>query len=126
MDINLRGRSILVVEDDYFLATATCDLLGGLGAEVLGPCSSEEEAMRVITSSTPTSAVIDLNLGEGPRFEVARLLKARGVPFVMLTGYGAETIPSELAGVTHLVKPIDLEDLFIVLRSFECEQRPRS
>ena len=126
MDINLRGRSILVVEDDYFLATATCDLLEDFGARVLGPCSSEEDVMRVIASTNPTAAVIDLNLGDGPRFEVARLLKMRGVPFVVLTGYGAETLPPELAGVTHWVKPIELEDLFRVLRGFMREQPTHS
>lgn len=109
---DLSGQSNLVVEDDYYLATDTAAALRGAGARVLGPCPSEEAAAHVLASETPTAAVVDLNLGGGgPKFEIARLLKKRGVPFVFLTGYDPDVIPEEYADILRLQKPLPLREM---------------
>ena len=51
--------------------------------------------------------MLDLNLGGGgPRFEIAHLLKARGIPFVFLTGYDPDVIPEDMHDVVRLQKPL--------------------
>lgn len=109
---DLSGKIILVVEDDYYMASDTAAALRGAGAEVLGPCPTEEDALRVLEEETPTAGLLDLNLGGcGPRFEVAYRLLQRGTPFIFLTGYDLDVIPDELAGIVRLQKPIALRDL---------------
>jgi PAS domain S-box-containing protein len=104
---DLTGRVVLVVEDDYYMAADTTSALRGAGAEVLGPCPNEETAREQLETSMPTHAVLDLNLGGGgPRFEIAQLLKAKGIPFVFITGYDPDIIPPDLADVPRLQKPV--------------------
>ena len=104
---DLTGRSILVVEDDYYMAHDTAAALRGAGATVLGPCPSLDATRDLLEDDTPTHAVLDLNLGGGgPNFEIARMLKARGVPFVFLTGYDPNVIPDDMADVVRLQKPL--------------------
>lgn len=109
---DLTGRKVLVVEDDCYVASDTAAALRGAGAEVLGPCSSEEATLDLLESQTPTHAMLDLNLGGGgPKFEIARLLKASGVPFVFITGYDPEKIPPEFEEVPRLQKPVPFRQM---------------
>lgn len=109
---DLTGKIVLVVEDDYYVASDTAAALRGAGAEVLGPCPTEEDALNLLEEETPTAAVLDLNLGGGgPRFEIAHVLVKRGTPFVFMTGYDPDMIPDELADVVRLQKPIALRDI---------------
>lgn len=104
---DLSGRTVLVVEDDYYMANDTAAALRGAGAEVLGPCPSVDATLDLLENETPTHAVLDLNLGGGgPQFEIANVLKARGVPFIFLTGYDPDVIPKDLEGVVRLQKPV--------------------
>jgi PAS domain S-box-containing protein len=106
---DLTGQLVLVVEDDYYIASDTAAALSGAGAKVLGPYPRVEATKTALASASPTAAVVDLNLGGGgPQFEVARLLRERGVPFVFLTGYDPDVIPPELADVERLQKPVPL------------------
>ena len=103
---------VLVVEDDYYMANDTAAALRGAGAEVLGPCPSVEATRDLLDDELPTHAVLDLNLGGGgPQFEIAHLLKARGVPFVFLTGYDPDVIPNDLTNVVRLQKPLPFREI---------------
>jgi CheY-like chemotaxis protein len=109
---DLSARTVLVVEDDYYLAGDTAAALRGAGATVLGPCPSEDATLDLLESNTPTHAVLDLNLGGGgPRFKIAHALRERGVPFVFLTGYDSASVPADLADVVRLQKPLPLRDI---------------
>ena len=110
-ETGLSGNTILVMEDDFYLATDTARALKSAGADVIGPCSSEDAAFDAIEDDTPTGAVVDINLGPGPSFEMARALRKRGVPFIFVTGYDEDVIPSEFDGVTRLQKPVDLKHI---------------
>src|SRR5262245_39709188 len=104
----LGGQRILVVEDDYYLAMETAKAVSAAGAVVLGPCASKEDALAVIERCVPTAAVVDINLGIGPSFDLALALRGRGVPLVFITGYDEDVVPRELADVPRLQKPVDL------------------
>ena len=104
----LSGHRVLVVEDDYYLATDTARALQGAGARVVGPCPTEEAARAALEQEEPTAALIDINLGAGPSFILARLLRQQNVPFVFVTGYDEGVIPTEFSDVERLQKPVEL------------------
>ncbi len=108
---DLTGRRVLVVEDDYYLATDTARALRGAGAEVLGPCATEADARAELEEAHPDAVVVDINLGPGPSFKLAETLKDHGIPFVFTTGYDAEVIPVEFEGVERLEKPLQLRQI---------------
>ncbi|MFF8800156.1 MULTISPECIES: PAS domain-containing protein [unclassified Methylobacterium] len=105
---DLSGHRVLVVEDDYYLATDTARALQGAGAQVVGPCPNEEAARAALADAGPTAALIDINLGSGPSFILAHLLRQRNVPFVFVTGYDEGVIPQEFSDVERLQKPVEL------------------
>lgn len=107
-EADLSGHRILVVEDDYYQATDTALALQSAGAQVLGPCPNADAARAEIEARHPDAALLDVNLGGRPAFELAGLLKQRGVPFVFLTGYDQGAIPKEFGGVDRLEKPVEL------------------
>ena len=57
------------------------------------------------------AAVLDVNLDREMVYPVADAVVARGVPFVFVTGYGAEGIDSRFAQVLVLQKPIERQML---------------
>ncbi len=109
---DLSGKTILVVEDDYYVASDTAAALRGAGAVVLGPSPTAEDAAHLLEHETPTSVVLDLNLGGGgPKFDIAHRLLERGIPFIFLTGYDPDVIPDDLANIKRLQKPIALREV---------------
>lgn len=102
---SLASRRILVVEDQYYLATDICEWLEGAGATVVGPAPDASQACALIAEEEVDSAVLDINLGCGPTYEVAKELAGREVPFLFATGYDISTIPSEFHGTKRLEKP---------------------
>ncbi|MCY1644792.1 PAS domain S-box protein [Methylorubrum sp. SL192] len=108
---DLTGRRILVVEDDYYLATDIARALRGAGAEVLGPCATEDDAQAELDEQRPDAVVIDVNLGLGPSFKLAWRLKDGGIPFVFTTGYDAGVISPEFEAIERLEKPLQLRHI---------------
>src|SRR5262249_22308109 len=106
--VDLSGRLILVVEDDYFLASDTARALRAAGAQVIGPCPTEAAAESMIAAERPSAAIMDINLGDGPSFRLASALKEQGIPFVFMTGYDGDMIPPDFSDVQRLEKPVDL------------------
>lgn len=101
----LVGMRILVVEDDYYLATDELQMLQSAGADVVGPFGNSEDACRAVISDALDCALVDINLGSGPCFAVARELRDRGIPFLFTTGYEATVIPEEFRDVERVEKP---------------------
>jgi CheY-like chemotaxis protein len=108
---SLSGRSIMIVEDGYYLAMDAKGALEAVGARVLGPYSDAEAALECLEREQPDCAVLDLNLGDGPTFQLAEAMRAREVPFVFFTGYDESAIPAEFADVARLEKPVRASQL---------------
>lgn len=107
----LKGKRILVVEDEALVAMLVEDELLDAGAEVVGPALSIGEALHLVEAAAAdggiNAAVLDINIGGKHVSPVADRLAALGVPFAFATGYsvGGDTGGHGAAPTLH--KPFD-------------------
>ena len=106
----LRGKRVLVVEDEALIAVMVEDMLLEMGSEVVGPAATIEAALALAREEELDAAVLDVNV-RGERIDpVAEALMARGVPLLFATGYGEVRLASG-AAVTVIDKPYTQEKL---------------
>jgi PAS domain S-box-containing protein len=101
----LSGARILVVEDEPMVALELVALLEDKGARVVGPAGSLEHALELIAADRYDGALLDANLNGMAVDEAAAALTRLGVPFVFISGYGAESLPRAFASAPHVQKP---------------------
>ncbi len=99
-------RRILVVEDEYLIASEVKRWLQAAGFEVLGPVPSVDQALDLIEGRRPDAAVLDVNLGEGDNaYPLAEKLSVMGVPYLFATGDVRLTDASAYRNRPRLEKP---------------------
>jgi ActR/RegA family two-component response regulator len=110
---DLQGRCLLIVEDDYMIATDLTRWFEDAGAEVVGPAGSLGKALALVTTNHDRldGAVLDVNIRDEQVFPVADALSATGVPFIFATGYDAHIIPEIYGDVPRCEKPVDAVQL---------------
>jgi CheY-like chemotaxis protein len=106
-DRTLSGCRIVILEDDYYQASDCRFILEQEGAKVVAVTSRIPDLSALLAEGRLDVVLIDINLGYGLSFDFARELKAKGIPFVFLTGYDAAMLPDDLAGSAYLSKPAD-------------------
>ena len=111
------GVRILVVEDEPLLAFELAELLTDAAFDVVGPTSSVAEALRLIDNVGCDLAVLDFNLGSEVSAPIASRLRAQQLPFITLSGYSANQLPSEFDGAPTLRKPVRAGDLISSLKN---------
>ena len=116
-EVSLRGRRILIVEDESMVIMLLQDFLDALGCEVVGVASRLKAACAMLDTLMFDAAILDVNLNGQPSFAIGREILARGRAIVFATGYGAGTLPPELRHVRVLQKPFHREDLGQALRA---------
>lgn len=110
------GRRVLLVEDEAMIAMLLEDMLTDLGCHVLGPAYGIGQALELASEhETIDVAILDVNLGGTPVFEVADVLRARRVPLVFSTGYGEGGLRKVDQGAPVLGKPFRIDDLATAL-----------
>src|SRR5215472_1646610 len=117
MTAALEGVRVLVVEDEYFVAILIEEILESAGCVVRGPIPRLREALDAVDHDEYDAAVLDVNLAGERINPVADALSERNVPFLFLTGYGANALPSEYAERPHICKPFRMAELLGVLSS---------
>jgi CheY-like chemotaxis protein len=101
-------RQVLVVEDEYFLASMLALSLELDGFRVLGPAGSVPQALALLEKHRSVDcAVLDLNLRGETSYAVADTLLERRVPFMFLTGYARQVLPEKYADVPLRQKPVE-------------------
>jgi DNA-binding response OmpR family regulator len=120
----LDGLTVLIVEDNYLVAEAVREIFEERGSTVIGPAARVEEALRLAQTEPLDGAVLDINLSGEFSFPVAAALRARGIPFIFITGYGeAMLIPVQFRDVPRLPKPFDtLEVAEVAAQRFAVSQ----
>jgi PAS domain S-box-containing protein len=110
-----RGKQVMVVEDEALIGMMMKDTLTGLGLTVNGPFSRLSAALRAARDDDVDFAILDVNLGGEPVYPVADALAARGIPFIFVTGYGADSVDRRFEQAQVFEKPIEpklLETIF--------------
>ena len=107
----LKGVRVLVVEDEYFVAILIEEILESAGCIVTGPIPRLPEALDAVDHEDYDVAVLDVNLAGERINPVADALSERNVPFLFVTGYGANALPSEYAQRPRVCKPFRMADL---------------
>lgn len=101
----LDGLQVLVAEDDHLQCDGICSVIADCGATVVGPAHSVSEAHRLVISNSIDIAVVDIDLGDGDSFDLARTLQSHSLPFIFATGYDCRNIPPDFGQVKCLEKP---------------------
>lgn len=109
--IDLTGATVMVIEDDFYQASATSMALQEAGATVLGPHGTVFAALQRIAFQSPSCAVVDINLGDGVLFGVSSALHDKGVPLLFVTDANPDSIPPQFADVPLLLKPVSKEQI---------------
>ena len=103
---------VLIVEDNLIIALDAEDMLLGLGADQVHTAADVTGALAIVESRPLRFALLDINLGVETSMPVARALAARGVPFVLATGYGDRTAFADVFPDVGVVqKPYDAADV---------------
>lgn len=96
---------VLVVEDEPLIGMDIEDAVEGLGHEVVGPIAELDEALDLATLEGLGCAILDINIRGGHSYPVADMLRKRGLPVLLLSSYGEQTLPARLHEVARLPKP---------------------
>lgn len=115
--VSLTGRRVLVVEDEALIAMLIEETLADIGCETVGTASDLVDALDKVRALAFDVAILDINLNGQRSFPVAEALAARGIPFVISSGYGSERLPPALQGRPTLQKPFQLSDIEQALRA---------
>lgn len=102
---------LLVIEDEPLVAFEMTAILQELGARVVGPAGSAEEALRIITEGGLDGAFLDGNLQGRLVDDLALALEERNVPFLFVSGYGKDHLPQAFDTVAVLAKPFAASQL---------------
>ena len=108
--MNLQGKRVLIVEDEVLLSMMLEDVFSDAGAQVVGPAATVEQAMALIAAEVIDVALLDVFLRDQRSDPVAEILRQRGVPYVLATGYNNPQ-GAELASAPTLQKPYRLDQL---------------
>ena len=110
-------NDVLIVEDDPIIALDFEDTILGFGVKTVRTAASVAKALDMIADRPPDFALLDVGLIREKTFAVAERLDSLNVPFVFVTGYGADVrLPAALAGKPRLTKPCSSEALEAALR----------
>ena len=116
-DHPLAGLCILVVEDDFEIAESLSIVMANLGATVVGPTATVEQARTLIESNQIDVALLDVALRQGTSAALARILRDRRCPFLFITGFSSNAmLPEDLRDSRFLRKPVSSEMMIQAIR----------
>jgi len=105
----LKGRRVLLVEDELIVATDIEHCLEEAGALMVGPAWRLGEALELVSDlrEQMDAAILDVDLHGQDVFPVADVLKARGIPFLFHTGHGTRAgLDKRYPGAVVCPKPV--------------------
>jgi len=106
---------ILLVEDEPLISMMIADMLCDNGHQVDGPYSRFNEALAAATNNELQAGILDVNVCGEAVYPIAETLAKRRIPFVFVTGYGADSIDPRFNHIPVLQKPIDLKTISAAL-----------
>jgi DNA-binding NtrC family response regulator len=118
--LQLTGKRVLLVEDEYYIADDLKRILNAAGAEVVGPIATLAAAQDALDADAFDCAVVDLNLQGESALPLVDRLMAEGKSFAITTGYDTAAVPARLRQVPRIEKPFDPRTLLELLQQLGC------
>ena len=101
----LKGKRILIIEDEPLIALELSQMLADAGLEVAGIARTVHQAQDAVSKLAYSAVVLDANLGGHKVDDLADTLHRRNVPFAFLSGYGRESLPPAFQSKLLVSKP---------------------
>ena len=106
----MSAKRILIVEDEPLIAMMLEDFLDALDHQVAGTADTVAAALDLIGQGGCDGAILDVNLRAGETsWPVADRLAEAGIPFVIATGGGGDTIAEAHRRRPMLSKPYTMD-----------------
>jgi len=120
-------KSILIVEDDPFIAMDLEDTFIDAGFEVIGPVADVKSGLSLIEEHRPDIATLDYNLGRENSVPIANALASIGVPYVFLSGQMSRVIETHNVPAQRIIgKPYVPSKLLKVISYMIAKAAPSS
>lgn len=103
------GLKVLVVEDEAIIAMLLEDMLSELGHDMVASVANIDDARAEAASRKIDLAILDVNLGQQSSYPLTADLNAKGIPFILSTGYGR--LGAEWGDGVVLQKPFEVKAL---------------
>jgi DNA-binding NtrC family response regulator len=100
-----QNARILIVEDEPTIALTLEEVLIDAGFEIAGVVGKLEKALALIESGACDAAIIDVNLAGVSARPAASALAARGLPFIVMSGYSPVQLLGEFSTALFIQKP---------------------
>jgi CheY-like chemotaxis protein len=111
----LSGLRILVVEDEWLIASVMEAALANARCEVVGPVGTLQQALERVFRNQFDAALVDLNLHGEMAFPVADALAEKGTPFLLVTAYEPSQLPEAYRSCPRCQKPCSPDRLLDAL-----------
>jgi CheY-like chemotaxis protein len=108
---DLTGKRILLIEDSPVVAPMTAELLQELGCEVVGPAPNMAAARELVDRVAFDAAIMDIHIRGERVFSLCQVLEAKGLPFVLTSGYADWEMSDKWADRPRLQKPYTLDQV---------------
>ena len=100
-----RAARVLIVEDEAMIALSLEDVLVDAGFQIAGVVGKLDKALALIESGACDVAIVDANLAGVSASPAAIALAARGLPFIVNSGYSPEQMDGLFPGALFIQKP---------------------
>ncbi|WBH15344.1 response regulator [Sphingomonas radiodurans] len=102
---SLKGRRILIVEDEYFIASDLKRVLESVEADVIGPVGDLASGLDLAHREALDAAILDVNLEGTLSYRLADYLEQQHVPHAFVTGYDGWSMPEVYRDRPRITKP---------------------
>jgi CheY-like chemotaxis protein len=109
---------VLIVEDDPIIALDFEETILGFGVKSVRTAGNVARALDMIADRAPDFALLDVGLTREKSFAIAERLEELKIPFIFITGYGADVrLAAAFADRPRLPKPYSTDALKALLRN---------
>lgn len=84
-------KTVMLIEDELFVALDVQDVVEEAGFSVDGPYVSVADALAAVAQHLPGCAILDVRLTDGEVFPAADVLRDAGVPIIFHSGHADAT-----------------------------------
>jgi len=111
------NNRVLIVEDEALIALDIAGELMLAGFRIVGPATSVNAALTLISDVGCDVAVLDVNVRDETSERIASVLRTAGTPFLFLSGLSRDQYQNWMAEAPFISKPVDYASLLSALQS---------